>query len=67
MEHVYRDKVWTLKGYAPHTKKNGEEVRLRVWESKCEACGAPIECRTPFDYGNSRAFGLRHCPEHKGL
>lgn len=65
MKHEYKGQMWCLQGYQGHTKKNGEQVVLRVWRSACAACGAPIECCTPMDWGTSRAFGLRYCPEHK--
>ena len=61
----YRGRVWKEVGTEPYTRKDGSGTVLRVWRSKCIDCEAPITCKTPMDYGTSKAFGLCRCEEHR--
>jgi len=58
-------RIWKDVGTVPHTRKDGLSTMLRVWESCCVKCGAPIQVKTPVEFGRSNSFGTKHCDEHK--
>ena len=62
---LHKGRAWRETGTELYVRKDGSETVLRVWQSKCVVCGAPITCRTPMDHTSSRAFGLCHCEKHK--
>jgi hypothetical protein len=40
IERRYRGQVYRLIGNRPHICRNGREVQLEVWQSRCAECGA---------------------------
>lgn len=58
---------WVLQRTAPYTRTDGTKTQIKLWQSQCVKCSAPIFCKTPMDESTSRAFGLKHCNEHKAV
>jgi len=60
-------RIWKDVGTVPHTRKDGLPTTLRVWESACVKCGAPIQARTTLgaDPAKANALLTKHCDEHK--
>jgi len=60
-------RIWKRVGEEPYTRKDGLPTTLRLWESTCVKCGAPIHVKTTLgaDPAKSNSFQSKHCDEHK--
>jgi len=59
---------FALIGTEPHTRKDGTQTQLCVWQSCCTTCGAPFRVRTSAKvrrYAGSRAFETARCERHR--
>jgi hypothetical protein len=52
-------------GSVPYTRKDGTHTRLDVWASACAVCGARFTISVPVGSVDSKAFGRKHCDQHK--
>jgi hypothetical protein len=64
---VHGQRIWRRIGEREHTTRDGRNVRLAVWESRCEVCGEPFQAAmlngiTP---AQSKAFELATCKRHR--
>lgn len=41
------EQAYELVGTEPHTRLDGGQTELLVWNSTCASCGDPLVCRTP--------------------
>lgn len=61
-------RIFDLVGEEPYTRKDGTTTSLKVWMADCAVCGQPFMIKTPqyaSTNGDSKAFGRKHCNEHK--
>ena len=58
---------FTLRESIPYTRKDGTATTLEVWAARCchPGCPALFTVKVPAGSTSSKAFGAKHCADHK--
>lgn len=52
-----------------HVTREGDVIRLALWQGICAECGEPFVLKTPARestvFERTHAFGTRRCPQHR--
>lgn len=61
---LYQGQFYWLVGYRPHVCRDGREIELEIWRSRCAECGEEFDFGWPIN--SKKPFGpSRRCAEHK--
>lgn len=55
--------IFECVGHEPYTRKDGNEITLAIWSSRCRECGTPIRATSPIWLVDVTRFSKR-CAEH---
>lgn len=56
-------RIFTLVGHESYVNRDGENIRLEVWEAECLNCGSPFSARTLESARiENKNFRLVRCP-----
>nr|ANC67865.1 hypothetical protein [Xanthobacter autotrophicus] len=62
MEFTFKGQKYQYLGQEPHTRRDGSETLLSVWETRCAECGRPFQLRTML---LGRGGPTRRCEQHR--
>lgn len=62
MEFTFKGQKYQYLGQAPHTRRDGSETLLSVWETRCVECGQPFRLRTTL---LGQGGPTRRCEQHR--
>jgi hypothetical protein len=62
---VHGDRVWRRIGERDYTCRDGREIVLAVWETRCVVCNAPFQIKLSIGTKRSHAFETTTCPAHR--
>lgn len=58
--------IFQAVGRVPHVCRDGREIELRVWASRCWVCGCAFQMATPMSVSlEATTFTRRCCDEHR--
>lgn len=69
VKHPISDRVFTLYGFEPYQRVDGEWTELKLWQTTCRTCKQPFTVKTPKGvkgYMDANVFQLVNCPQHRG-
>ncbi|GLI23433.1 hypothetical protein GGQ86_003031 [Xanthobacter flavus] len=62
MEFTFKGHEYRYLGQEPHTRRDGSETLLSVWETRCVECGRPFQLRTTL---LGQGGPTRRCEQHR--
>jgi len=63
---VHGHRIWRRIGTREHINRDGRQVWLATWETRCVICDAPVTVTTRDDGDTSSgSFSVTTCPQHR--
>jgi hypothetical protein len=65
---IHGERTWRRLGTRERTRRDGTQLELAIWESRCTICGAPFEIATASSAKSveqTKRFLTTTCPAHR--